>query len=264
MAEVIEKREERSSEVTKESLTKDTIMVEEVKKDEQDIQVNNRTVRFSGSPWYEPGITAIIGGAGGIGSWLSFFLGRQEAELFIFDFDNYDESNTGGQLVHTRQIGMNKATAIKETISLFSNNNTVETFGKYTEESFSNNVVFSGFDNMKAREIMFNNWVKYYEKNKNKEGLRFIFIDGRLLAEQGEVYFVTPDKIKDYRATLFSDDEVPNEDCTYKATSHCSAILAGYMVSGFNNFITNCKKGNIRDLPFSINFALPLLTFETK
>lgn len=227
--------------------------------------INNRTIRFSGSPWFEPGITAIIGGAGGTGSWLSFLLARQDMELFIFDYDDISEVNMGGQLFHTKQIGKSKVNALIETIGIFSNNFKIQDCGKYEKDSFSNDIVFSGFDNMLARKLMFDNWVRYYEANKQDITKRFVFIDSRCLAEQGEVYLVTPNRINQYYGTLFDDSEVPLEDCSYKATSYCSAMIASIMVAKFNNFITNYKaKEELREIPFSTKYNLPLLNFEMK
>jgi hypothetical protein len=57
--------------------------------------INNKTVRFSSAPWYSPGIEVFLGGVGGIGSWLALLLARQEANLYIFDFDRIEETNLG-------------------------------------------------------------------------------------------------------------------------------------------------------------------------
>ncbi len=226
-------------------------------------KINNKTIRFSSAPWYNPGLDIFIGGAGGIGSYLSFFLARQEANLFIFDYDEVDETNLGGQFYKESQIGKTKAGAVRENIIDFCAHNQVDLMGKYDEESMSNSIVFSAFDNMGARKLMFEKWVDHI-KDSTSTGPD-IFIDGRMNAEIGQVYFVTSDRIDAYRATLFEDSEVQLEDCSYKATSHCGALIASLMVSGFNNFITNWKcKADLRDVPFNITYELPLLNFNVK
>lgn len=232
--------------------------VTEIKK--KKAKINNKTVRFSGAPWYSPGIDVFVGGAGGIGSWLSLFLARQEANIYLFDYDVVDEVNLAGQLYGVDQIGETKAQAMKSIILNSCGHSQVEICGKYDEESMTNKYVFSAFDNMAARKLMFEKWVEEFKDDKEA-----LFVDGRMLAEIGQIYFVTNDRIEAYRATLFEDSEVQLEDCSYKATSHCGALIASLMTSGFNNFITNVKnKCDLRDVPFSITYELPLLNFDVK
>ncbi len=83
---------------------------------------NNKSVRFSDAPWYRPGIECTVGGAGGIGSWLAFFLGRQECVIALFDMDSIDETNLGGQLYSLEDIGNNKAEVIARKIRNYSEN----------------------------------------------------------------------------------------------------------------------------------------------
>ncbi len=237
--------------------------MEEIKQQvelEESKTINNKTVRFSSAPWYSPGVEVFLGGLGGIGSYVAYFLARQEANLYLFDFDEIDETNMAGQMYSVDQIGKSKAEAIKENIEKFCGHSQVELMGKYESSSMTNKYVFSGFDNMEARKLMFEKWVMANQNSKDA-----IFIDGRLLAEQGQVYFVTSDRIAQYRETLFTDDESPVENCSYKATSHCGALIASLMVSGFNNFITNVKTDrNLRDFPFSVIYELPIFNFQIK
>lgn len=218
---------------------------------------NNKSVRFSDAPWYRPGIECTVGGAGGIGSWLAFFLGRQECSIALFDMDNIDETNLGGQLYSLEDIGQNKAEVVARKIKNYSGNDSIQVFGEYSKDSLMDNIAFSAFDNMKARALMFENWAK----NPDRE----IFIDGRMLAEIGQIYCCIKGKEDEYRKTLFADSESAPEMCSYKATSHCGAIIAGLMVSAFNNYIGNIKlEGNLREVPFKLEYELPLLTFSVQ
>ncbi len=113
---------------------------------------------------------------------------------------------------------------------------------------------------MLARKTLFEAWLAHIGDSKDA-----IFIDGRLLAELGQVFIVTPDKAEQYRASLFDDSIVQPEDCSYKGTTHCSAIIAGLMVGGYNNYLTNLELGkDIRELPFNIDYQLALFNFEIK
>lgn len=223
---------------------------------EKKVKINNKSVRFSEAPWYSPGIEAVVGGAGGIGSWLSIFLARQEVNLHIFDMDHVDETNIGGQIHSNHHIGMSKVEALAETI-----NNYTTCYPDIYNEPYNTNslilpVMFSAFDNMETRRLMFEKWAK--QEN------RLVFIDGRLLAESGQVYTVTKGREDLYRATLFDDKHVAEQPCSFKATSHCGAMIASYMTACFNNVVANDKnKNDDRDTPFKLTFDLPIFLFNT-
>jgi molybdopterin/thiamine biosynthesis adenylyltransferase len=216
---------------------------------------NPYKTRFSDASWAKSPKNVIIGGAGGIGSWLALYLARIGHSIHIFDPDEVNEVNLAGQLYGTSSILTPKVMAIAEIVQDLSG----ETIHPYQEKYESDSVVcpfmFSAFDNMEARKTMFENWAS----NEERE----LFVDGRMIAEVGMVYFVTKGNEDEYRKTLFSDSEVKEAPCSYKATSHCGAIIAGIMTSGLNNYIENSiYKLDIRKLPFKVDFQLPLLNFQ--
>lgn len=211
------------------------------------------SVRFSDIEWFNPGIPVLVGGAGGIGSWLTFFLARQECKIYLHDYDEVDETNLGGQLYGTNYIGQEKVEAMMSIADTFCANDEVSNMGKFTEESYANPIMFSAFDNMSSRKLMFEKW-------KAQED-REIFIDGRMLAESAQIFAVRKGDEAKYEKELFDDGEVEDVACSMKATSHCGAMTAGYMVSVFNNYITNVKaKMEFREVPFRILFELPTVT----
>lgn len=217
------------------------------------------TERFKEAPWFDTSgeTEVIIGGAGGIGSWLALFLARQKINISIFDMDTIEEVNLGGQFFAGEDIGSKKVTALDHWTNVFANQ-ALYLNEEYTKDSPTHKYVFSCFDNMSARKLMFEKWAAKADKDS-------IFIDGRLLAEEGSIYCVTLDKIEEYKKTLFDDSEVLLVNCSYKATTHCSALIASLMTSCFNNYITNVKAGiELRELAFNINFQLPVLNFELK
>ena len=79
--------------------------------------------RFRDAAWYgniETLTTPIVvGGAGGIGSWLTLFLARMlsESHLFLYDFDMVEEVNMAGQLFGRQHIGMSKVNAIQDIVT---------------------------------------------------------------------------------------------------------------------------------------------------
>lgn len=215
------------------------------------------SVRFSDIEWFHPGIPVLIGGAGGIGSWLAFYLGRQECKIYIHDSDIVDATNLGGQLYGHEYIGISKEEATVDLIKKFSSTTEVHKMGWFTEDSYASPIMFSAFDNMKARKLMFNKW----KEQSNRE----IFIDGRMLAESAQIFAVRKGDEDRYENELFDDNEVEDVACSMKATSHCGAMTAGYMTSIFNNYITNVKaKTEFREVPFRTLFELPTITQDVK
>jgi hypothetical protein len=129
---------------------------------------------------------------------------------------------------------------------------------KYDSDSIKHRYMFSGFDNMQARKDMFNNFIVYVNSWKEDGGSETpIFIDGRLSAEQLQIFCVTPDKIEEYKKHLFNDDEVEDAPCTFKQTSHAAAMIASHMVGFFTNHYTNNVIGEIvRDVPFKWEYFI--------
>lgn len=218
--------------------------------------MDNKKSRFSDAEWYQIGPQSIIiGGTGGIGSWLAMFLARIGHELYLFDDDEVDETNMAGQLYKISQINKNKAVATKENILDFTGNSNVDIMGRYEESSPVSPIMFSSFDNMAARKIMFEKWAKQEDRE--------IFIDGRMLVETGMVFTVQKGQEDLYRKELFDDSEVEDAPCSFKATSHCGAFIASLMTSSLNNYLTNkVHKMDIRVINFRTDFMLALMQLE--
>jgi hypothetical protein len=106
---------------------------------------------------------------------------------------------------------------------------------------------------MEARKIAFEKWCAVDDPNK-------IFIDGRMLSDQGMVYCVIPGREEAYKATLFSDEEVDEGPCSNRATSFCGFFTSSLMVAGLNNHLANLAHEMIlKVVPFKVRFILPLM-----
>ena len=219
--------------------------------------------RFRDATWFQKveefTIPIVIGGSGGIGSWLTLFLSRNMTEtnsLILYDFDRVEEVNIAGQLFRIKDVGKLKAEAMRDIVKDFSGFTGLTPMNKrYGKESLRGPVMFSCFDNMEARKDMFENWKR--EANGNGQA---IFIDGRLLAEQFQVYFVTRGTEELYQNThLFDDSEVDDVRCTYKQTTHFAAMIAGKMVQGFTNWLDGTF-----EVPFRYEEIGNLFLNETK
>lgn len=223
---------------------------------EEEITNEDQTkVRFSGATWFKAGPQdLIIGGVGGIGSWLALFLGRIGHNLHLFDGDLIEEVNLAGQFYNNSQVGILKVKAVEDNIKAFCNNQVyINTW--YTSDSLTGPFVFSAFDNMKARKLMFEKWAEQEDRE--------LFIDGRLLMEVGTVFCVQKGQEDLYRETLFDDEELAELPCNYKATSHCGAFIGSLMTSMFNNYLTNKVIGaEASSVQFQTDFNLPIVMLE--
>ena len=152
-----------------------------------DTIVNSRFNRFKDAEWFlESKATVLVGGAGGIGSWVCFLLARAGFKIYVCDFDMIEAHNLGGQLYSKVDIGKYKVDALAKIIEDFCDETISKSYNKIDENSMTAPLVISAFDNMKARLDMFNSWQKVYGNNP-----KAIFIDGRLLAEQLYIYCIT-------------------------------------------------------------------------
>ena len=219
--------------------------------------MERENLRFQGLDWYsqDDAPVVVVGGAGGIGSWLSFFLARANFNVTLSDFDTVEEHNIGGQLFKRNQIGRYKAEAVGRNVSEFSTNTINAQTVKITEETATHEFMFSAFDNMDARRAMFKVWKRSWNSMN-----RPIFIDGRLNAEQFQIFCVTPENADEYeRIHLFNDSEVEDAPCSAQQTTHTAAMIAGHMVGFFTNHITNINlRDEVREIPFMYEYFTPM------
>lgn len=231
--------------------------------------------RFSEAPWILKDTTASVGGIGGIGSNLAYLLSKIGINMVLIDPDIVEDHNIGGQMFDVNDIGKDKIEAVTERV--LNINPSLQVFpyklklDKENANDFVNPVSFSCFDNMEARLLMFNAWEKLASQCPPSSFP--IFIDGRQESETFQVYAVPYfnvngrinfDGIKRYEETLFDDSKIPDLPCNFKATTHVGFMTSATMISLFTNFISNAKsKEVIRELPFKVEFNIPLMLYET-
>lgn len=209
------------------------------------------TSRFKDADWMGEPKDIILGGLGGIGNGVATELVKLGHKLYIYEFDDVEYYNCIPQGFFRSQVGMSKYEAFKQTVSAIVDKWQLSSEGKYTESSMANDIMFSCFDNMEARKLMFNKW-------KGQDD-RKLFIDGRLLAEVFQVFVVQKGDEARYERHLFDDSEVETEPCTYKQTSHIAKMLHGYIINLFNAWVVNQKHGMvIRPMPFFSEYMAPM------
>lgn len=222
--------------------------------------MSDRFNRFKDALWFPKEETyALVGGAGGIGSWLTLLLARAGFKPVVYDFDRYEAHNMGGQLCKKSDISQPKVTALQKTVADFCDGEQIMVFNeKYDATKMTNPFVFSGFDNMEARSVMFIRWCQIYANDPSA-----IFIDGRLTLEQLQIFCVRggdQEAIAKYRDIhLFDDSAVEEAACTLKQTSHAAAMIAAHMVGFFTNHYGNLVSGSAsRNIPFKWEYLIPL------
>lgn len=228
--------------------------------------MEEENLRFRGLDWFPEkqfGHHAIVGGCGGIGSWLCLFLAKSGYNFQVHDPDTIELHNLGGQFFKLSDIGRHKVTSVLSHIRTLGCKGIYSGLSKRIESDFNLNysvfAVFSAFDNMDARKTLFNAFKEKEECN--------IFIDGRLEAENFQVFCVLKsdeNAIKTYEEEyLFNSSEVEDVPCTMKQTSHIAAMIASTMVSLFNNCMSNQNNGmKIRNVPFLTTFSGPAFSMK--
>jgi len=215
-------------------------------------------LRFSGLEWFNKikTLNILVVGAGGIGSWTTLLLSRMSPYLLsVVDNDTVDETNLGGQLYRDEDIMFSKTMALKNIVQSFSQynvdtyRNSIQELSKFFISSFD--IVINATDNMLARKHLYD----YLPYNT-------YFIDGRMEAETYQIFTIKDGTTHDlYKNYLFNDDEVPEQSCSTKATSHCAASIASLIVAIVVNIASNLAVGddNYREVPFFITKNLDLL-----
>jgi len=209
--------------------------------------------RFKNAAWHEPlkerSITII--GAGGIGSWLCLFIARAGIrDIFLYEYDTVSLLNLGGQMFPTSHESLLKTKAVEDNISKFADRHgVINDMGKFEEGSVVSNIVITCADDMNIRKQAFDTW-------KNN-GSRELFIDGRMAAESGEMFCITPENEDKYMDYWFPPEEANEQPCALKATTHCGSMLAGLITAAITNYFAYPRK-----VPFYKRFDLPLITFS--
>ena len=235
----------------------------------ESVNTAESTVRFSGASWFEAAksVSATIAGVGGIGSWTSLLLSRISTSIRVnlYDDDKVEVVNLAGQMFSSNQVGLYKVYAAQEVIRYFSGSYcNAAPYRIASTTSIYDNIVICGFDNMEARKILYRLWKARAKSFPVAEQGEFLFIDGRMNAEEFQIFSITGDddyNMKRYEEEfLFSDAEVAPAVCSYKQTTYCASMIASFMINSLVNFLSNQNLENMpRQVPFYINYDAQLM-----
>lgn len=222
--------------------------------------------RFTDATWFSwlQDRVVVVVGAGGIGSWVTMCLSRIGCRVYLYDADRFEIHNMGGQLVKISDIGAYKVDAVRDMVTSLVGSSTqiVVSNSMYDEDSPTSPIIMSAVDSMAGRKLIFEKWAKIYGDKDDA-----IFIDGRLLAEDYQVYAVTKGRLDAYRETIVDDKLIPTENCSLKSTTHCSLGIASEIVSILSNFAANQVTMKdigvaVRDIPFKIVKSVPNYLYD--
>ena len=235
----------------------------------ESVNTAESTVRFSGASWFEAAksISVTLAGVGGIGSWTSLLLSRISTSIRInlHDDDKVEVVNLAGQMFSSNQVGLYKVYAAQEVIRYFSGSYCNASNFRITPTSnIFDKIVICGFDNMEARKLLYSKWKVKAKNCPVAEQGEFLFIDGRMNAEEFQIFSIIGDddyNMKRYEEEfLFSDAEVAPAVCSYKQTTYCASMIASFIINSLVNFLSNQNLENMpRQVPFYINYDAQLM-----
>lgn len=230
------------------------------------------TSRFSSAIWFEEiqKKVVILAGVGGIGSYVGFLLARMKPKsLFIYDDDVVEFANMSGQLYSKQDVGKKKVDALANMASNYAMyDSTFAIAERFTSDCEASDIMICGFDNMKARRAFFNKWLDHVDSKSDEERKHCLFIDGRLAAEELQVFCIQGDdsyNIGNYSENfLFSDEEADATICSYKQTTFMANMIGSIIVNLFTNFVANEIVEGLRDLPFMTSYEAESMMFKTE
>lgn len=243
----------------------------EIPENSGSVLVDEITSRFSSAEWYNKVQQKVVtlAGVGGIGSYVAFLLGRLHiASMYIYDDDTVEVGNMSGQLYCTGDIGYRKVDAINSMLYGYAGYYEANTFGeRFTENSPASDIMICGFDNMEARRTYYNSWKRYVETLAPEFKQDCLFIDGRLAAEELQVFCIKGDDDYNMRRYeeefLFTDSEAEETICSYKQTTFIANMIGSIICNLFVNFCANeCNPLVPRDLPFLTQYNASTMFFK--
>lgn len=248
-----------------------SLVEDEIPKNSETLLISEETSRFNSAIWFDKTRKqdVTIAGLGGIGSYVVFMLSRLDVNtMTLYDPDIVERVNLSGQLYNSNQIGDYKVDAAANMIANYSNYYSfVAKHEKLDENSIISKVTICGFDNMRARKDAFRNWTNFIARLPEEERGECLFIDGRLAAEELQVFCIKGDDTdgeRRYEPYLFSDSQAAPTVCSYKQTTFMANMIGSIIVNLFINFVANqCNPLIDRDLPFYTEYNAETMYFKT-
>ncbi len=238
------------------------------------LSVDEKSSRFRGAEWFDTitNLHVTLAGLGGIGSHVAFLLSRiRVGSIVLYDGDAVEEANMSGQMYISSDCGMSKVDAAYRMMLSMSSYGQITAFDQiFTASStLSTKIAICGFDNMDARKTYYYSWRRMVDNAKDEDKSEYLFIDGRLAAEEFQVLCITGDdnlsRLRYETEYLFPGSEADNVVCSYKQTTHIASMIASVIVNLLTNFATNLSGNPVkRALPFFTEYKADYMYFKTE
>ena len=178
-----------------------------------------------------------IVGAGGLGAMLALIVSKMGVtQLTVWDDDTVSEVNIPTQLHQVQHVGLEKVIGLQQTLEAFSDEIFFEGIKEHVDENTQLrpfNLFVSAVDSILARQQI---WTTLQHARVQW------YIDARMAAEVFDMFVVDmsdPSVRVRYEAMLLSisDADIPDLNCTEKATFFCSSVASGHMGAVLRNIV---------------------------
>lgn len=192
----------------------------------------------------------LVVGAGGIGSYATFALAKMGCtNITVVDFDTVETHNLPSQMFKSNQVGLYKATSLKENILDFTDVEIKPIVGKVQDVVNKDSdyaVIVIAVDSLKERLSI---W------NVIKENTKWsLYIDARMGGELFRLLTISPleqESMEKYERGLNSKRKPHIEQCTARAVVYNTFLIGGTIASTVKKF---AKEEEIRtDYTFDIS-----------
>ena len=201
-------------------------------------------------------------GVGATGSRIALSLAKLVVEnIHVWDFDRVEEHNVANQAFGNSDIGTLKVEALAALVKAATGTK-ISTHAERVDGSQAlGEVVFLLTDTMSSRKEIWNGALKFKLRTK-------LLVETRMGADNGRVYTVNPNKpghIKEWEATLYSDDEAEVSACGASVSVGPTAeVIAGLAVWQMIRWFA-VEQGGEDDLDNEIIFSLrPMMTISRR
>jgi hypothetical protein len=151
----------------------------------------------------------------------------------VFDFDEVSVENMNCQWFRFKDIGTNKAVALRDLVQDFTKVELQINPFKFDGTQKLTGIVISSVDSMAVRKTI-------WEKCKDNYLVKWL-IDPRMASEYALSFVMDPNSPEDqasYEKTFFTDEQGVQEPCTAKATMYTSAMISGYVAKHVKDLVT--------------------------